>query len=499
MKKDGKNPFKIQQKGQKMSKPTSSTDLKFILGKGEDYKTEFKEEIYKKLDREIVAFANASGGKIYIGITDEGKIKGINITNKVKNQIKDIAKNCDPKVSISFQEMKKEKVLIVKVEEGNEKPHRCSSGFYIRSGASSQKLNTKEIRNFMEEEGVLRFDSLPCKKFIYKEHFDKEKLFYFLDKSKIKYSRRNYLQLLENLEVAKRQGSKIIFNNAGAVFFSKNLKRIFFQTEIICGLFKGTDKGGLVLNNENFNTDLIGNIEGAMEFLWKSLRARHEIVPRTAQRINVLEIPDKALREALINAVIHTNYLEEGTSVTVEVYDDRVEISNFGGLPKRLKRELFGKMSVRRNPLIADLMARAGYIERMGTGIKKMRDLVKAEGLSPIKFKFSDFTTVIFYRKPLPGGNLIKSPAIKAEENLREKLSEITGIRGEKINELLQILYHIEEETFSKLSFSKNYNVAPRTLDRDITLLKKHKLILFKGPPKSGRYKITDRYKKLKA
>ena len=350
----------------------------------------------------------------------------------------------------------------------------------------------------MEEEGIIRFDSLTCKKFLYKKHFDKEKLFYFLDKSKIKYNRRNYLQILENLEAAEKQGSKIIFNNAGALFFSQNLKKIFFQTEIICGLFKGKDKGSIVLNNENFNIDIIRNIEGAMEFLWKSLRVRHEIIPRTARRIDVLEIPEKALREALINAVIHTNYLEEGTSVTIEVYDDRVEVSNFGGLPLGLPKEKFGKKSVRRNPLLADLMARAGYIEKMGTGIKKMRGLVKAEGLPPIKFEFDSFTTVTFYRKPLFRDNLIKPPEIEAEKNLKEKLGEIIGIRGEKINELSQILYHIEEETFSKFSFSKNYNVAPRTLDRNITLLKKHKLIVFKGTPKLGRYKITPKYRKLK-
>ena len=247
---------------------------------------------------------------------------------------------------------------------------------------------------------MLRFDTLPCKKFIYKKHFDKEKLFYFLDKSKIKYNRKNYIQLLESLGVIERQNSKIIFNNAGILFFAKDLNRVFFQTKIICSLFKGTKKYN-VLKNESFNKDLIGNIEGAMEFLRKNLISHHEIIPRTVRRTNVLEIPEKALKEALINAVIHTDYLEEETSITVEVYDDRVEISNFGGLPKILKRELFGKISVRRNPLIADLMARLGYIKRMGTGITKMRDLVKAEGLSPIKFKFSNFTNVIFYRKKL--------------------------------------------------------------------------------------------------
>ena len=479
-----------------MTKSIPSKNLKFILEKGEDYKTEFKEQADKSLDREIVAFANSSGGHIYIGITDAGKVKGINITNKLKSQIQNIAKNCDPKIDVSFQEMEKEKILIIEVKNSGDKPHKCSSGFYIRSGASSQKLTRDEIRSFMEEEGILRFDSLPCKKFIYKEHFDKEKLFYFLDKSKVKYNRRDYLQILENLEVAERQGSKVIFNNAGALFFSKKLKKMFFQTEIICGLFKGKDKGGLVLNNENFNIDIIGNIEGAMEFLWKSLRARHELIPRTGRRIDVLEIPEKALREAVINAVIHTNYLEEGVSVTVEVYDDRVEISNFGGLPARLKKEQFGKKSVRRNPLVADLMARAGYIEKMGTGIKKMRALVKAEKLPPIKFEFDDFTTVTFYRKSIWEKD--SSEPLKFDKKLNVALSQKFNITIKRTERIIKILQSIQDESFSVESLSESLQISSRSVEKDIQFLKQHKFIQFEGSPKYGKYKITEKYKNLK-
>ncbi len=473
-------------------------NIPFVLENGEDYKTEFKQKPDAKLDREITAFANSAGGKIYIGITDDGKIKGINITNQLKSRIEDIAKNCDPQILISVQVLKKDKILIVDVPESKNKPHRCSSGFYIRSGASSQKLTRDEILNFAEKEDMINFDRQTCKDFSFKKDFDKEKLFNFMARAGKKYSRKNHIQLLENLKVAKRNRSKITLNNAGILFFSKDLSRHFFHTAIACGLFKGTEKVH-VLNSARFNKDLAGNIEGAMSFLWKSLRARHEIIPRTARRRDVLEIPDKALREALTNAVTHRNYVNRSPFIQVEIYDDRVEISNFGGLPKGLKRSEFGRRSVPRNQLIADLMLRAQYAEQMGTGIKKMKRLVKKEGLPPIKFEFTDFTTVTFYRKPLPGGNFIQSPEIEAEESLREKLSEITGIKGEKIKELLQILYHIEEGTFSKHSFSKNYNVASRTLDRDITILKKYKLILFKGPPKLGKYKITNRYKKLKS
>ena len=91
----------------------------------------------------------------------------------------------------------------------------------------------------------------------------------------------------------------------------------------------------------------------------------------------------------------------------MEIFDDRIEIYNFGVLPKGSKRSELGKKSVPRNQLIASLMLKAKYIEGKGTGIKKMRSLVRKAGLKPIKFEFSNFTTVTFYRKPLPGGNFI--------------------------------------------------------------------------------------------
>jgi len=80
----------------------------------------------------------------------------------------------------------------------------------------------------------------------------------------------------------------------------------------------------------------------------------------------------------------------------VEMFDDRIEITNFGGLAKGLKPEDFGKKSVLRNPNIANLLLRAGYIEKMGTGINKMKNLISKAGLPPIKFEFDNFFTVTF-------------------------------------------------------------------------------------------------------
>ena len=479
-----------------MKKTTSSRNLKSILKKGEDHRTEFKENVYKKLDKEIVAFANTSGGKIYVGITDEGKIKGINITNGLKSQIENIAKNCDPKISVSFQEMKKEKVLIVEIEESKKKPHRCSSGYYIRSGATSQKLNSEEIRDFMEDEERIKFDKVPCKEFDFKKDFDKEKLFSFMDRTELKYNKRSYIQILENLKVAKKQGSKIIFNKAGVLFFSKNLDKFFPHAEISCALFKGTDKYHDIIDRKIFNRDIINNIEDSVSFLKKHLRLEYHFPKGQLRRKEILEIPEDALREALVNAVTHRNYLKEGIPVTVEIFEDRVEIYNFGTLPKDLKRSDFGKRSSPRNPLIAHLMLRAKYIERMGTGIRKMRRLVKKAGLKPIKFNFTTFTTLTFYRNPLSGG-IIKSPEVIAMKGLIKKLSITLGVTEKKVNSLLQILTYVEQGLFSQSSFSKSFHIPLRTVERNVNLLKKHQLISFEGSPRSRKYKVTKKYEKL--
>ena len=473
-------------------------NIKLILKKGEDLKTEFKERVDSNLDKEMVAFANSSGGKIYIGITDEGKIKGIKIANRLKSQIEDIAKNCDPKIPISFQEIKKEKILVIEVKESKSKPHRCSSGFYTRSGASSQKLSRDEIWDFMEEEDLLKFDTVTCNKFNFKKDFDKNKLFTFMDRAELHYSKKNYIQILENLNVAKRQGSKIIMNNTGALFFSKNLERIFPHAEISCALFKGTDKHHSIIDRKIFNRDIINNIEDSVDFLKKHLRLEYHFPRGQLRRKEVLEIPEDALREALVNAVTHRNYRTREISVTLEIYDDRVEIYNFGGLHKKLKRSEFGKRSVPRNELIAHLMLRANYIEKMGTGIKKMRRLVRRAKLKPIKFTFTGFTTVIFYRNPLPGRSYTESSEFVFQKQLIDRLSGIFNLKIQKVIMLLRILNSIESNKFLRNAFCKENNIPLRTLARSIQILQKNNFISFEGHSKFGKYMVTKKYKNLK-
>jgi len=143
----------------------NKSELGLILQEGEGYRIEFKESLPVNIDKDLVAFANSSGGRIFLGITDDKVIKGVKITNTLKTQIQDIANNCQPPVKIILEPFAD--VLIVNVREGADKPYKCSQGFYTRVGPISQKLSRDEIIGFIKSEGKIRFDELINLRFDY--------------------------------------------------------------------------------------------------------------------------------------------------------------------------------------------------------------------------------------------------------------------------------------------------------------------------------------------
>jgi len=130
-------------------------ELQLILEAGEGYIIEFKEAL-TNIDKELVAFANSSGGRIFLGITDGEKIKGVKITNKLKSQIQDIANNCQPPVKILFEEFKN--ILVIIVREGEDKPYKCSSGFIhelVRIHRNSAETRLSNSLKRKEKSGLM--------------------------------------------------------------------------------------------------------------------------------------------------------------------------------------------------------------------------------------------------------------------------------------------------------------------------------------------------------
>lgn len=158
--------------------------------------------------------------------------------------------------------------------------------------------------------------------------------------------------------------------------------------------FKGTDRVH-IYDRQDVQDDLLAQFNAAVFFLMKHLNRRSEI--KGVNRKDIYEIPFEALREAIANAIIHRDYSISGTSLMVEVYDDRVVIINPGVFPGHQKKD-FGKISVRRNERIADLFFRMDKVERAGTGIRRMKEAMAATGLPSPLISQTGFYTITFKR-----------------------------------------------------------------------------------------------------
>src|SRR3989338_8749718 len=210
-------------------------EFELLLKQGESYNHEFKQSFSSDIAKEICAFANATGGKIFLGITDTNQKIGIGITNRLKSQIHDIARNFDPRLEISLREF--ENVLIIEVPQGKDKPYSVNGKFYMRKGTNAQQLKRDEIREFFQKEGEISFDENQNEKFDIQNDFNKEAFKIFLEKSKISPLLKKE-KILKNLELLEHHELK----NAGVLLFCKKITTFFSHAKIACILFLGHDK-----------------------------------------------------------------------------------------------------------------------------------------------------------------------------------------------------------------------------------------------------------------
>ena len=367
------------------------SDLEILLQEGEGSMLEYKESISSSLARELVAFANSGGGRILLGVRDDGSVKGIEDTNDLRARIQDIARNCDPPVNILLERVGN--ITAINVRESSGKPVQCSDGFFWRQGAVTQKLTREEIRASFQKEGTIRFDLSICTKFKYPDDFDSDKFSTWLNSSGI--SRRGEIEdVLVNIEAAERSSGNLLFRNAGVLFFAKEPRRFFNQAYITCILYKGTTKVH-VLDRKDFAGGAASDIEECMRFIERNTRTAYRI--EKLRREDIPEYPIPSLREAITNAVMHRDWFNEGSNVFVEISADHIAISNPGGLPPGMQQSDLGHRSVRRNPIIADLFHRIGFIEKAGTGIRRMREGAREMGYPEPEFNVDGFFSVIFY------------------------------------------------------------------------------------------------------
>jgi ATP-dependent DNA helicase RecG len=238
--------------------------LNDIILQGEGYYTEFKRSFNSDLKKEIVAFANASGGKILLGIDDDGKIPGISVSNSLLSKIQDAAQGCDPPVYITTKILE-QNVILIDVPEGRNKPYRCTKGFYIRVGANAQKLTTESIVEFIEKEGRIRFDEQIRLDVSIDNFFSKTRWENYIQLSEIN-PRLNPYVVLKSLGAVKSHNNVDYFTNAGVLTFTDKPVRFLPQALVTCVAYNGNTKVNII-DRKEFDENIFSNINAAIAFV----------------------------------------------------------------------------------------------------------------------------------------------------------------------------------------------------------------------------------------
>jgi ATP-dependent DNA helicase RecG len=448
-------------------------ELTQILQEGE----EFKEKLDNSLVKEIVAFANASGGKIFLGIDDSGKVKGISITNRLKSQIVDYGKNCDPEIPLSLETL--DNIMIIHVPEGLNKPYQGSKGFYLRLGANSQKLKRDKILEFSINENKIRFDEQICPDFNFKD-FDDEKFEYYLKLAGIT-KILDKESFLRNLKVLNEKG----MTNAGVLFFAKSPYKYIFSSKIRCVHFRGNERIE-ILDKKEVDKGIIGNIEYAINYVKERVPVRFEI--KGSRRIEHPEFPEDAYREVIVNAVIHRDYYESG-EVAVEKLKSSILINNPGGLIPSFPREQFGNWSWPRNRLLADLLSKTIFMEKVGTGIRRIRKFC-LENNNEIDIMPGDTYFSVEMKSPKELEITDQNIGVKVGDNVGVRVGENVGVKLSKNqNLILQVLMENKELSMEKLA--EKLGITVRSIERNISGLKKKGLLERVGSDKTGYWKVN--------
>lgn len=440
------------------------------IQEGEGLFQEFKRSL-ERIDRTIVAFANAKGGVIYIGLDDQGNVFPFPLTNRERARIYDIAKNIDPSIEVDCVDLGQITAIIV--DEGEDKPYRCADGFFIRIGATCQKLTRNEIIDLATHVSRIRYEAMEELDFDYPGDFSEESLEGFVRVSHLEHvlATMGPENFLISMGVASKQAGRFIFNHAGILFFSKNPQRWIPQSKVSYARYQGTSKVH-VIDRMIFGGTLPVQLEGVERRLSFDIPIGYRLADRTT-REEVANYPLRALEEAVVNSLIHRDYYEDGAEIMIDHYADRIEISNPGELLGNMTVEKLGSKAIRRNPLISELFYRMGKGEKLGSGILRMQALMNEWKLKPPCFESSNGFFSVTFIGPLPPLSeeklLLLPPRARQFVEMRNKITE----------------------PFTSHGYAEQFQITPRAAQKDIEILLARGIVLKEGKGRNTRYRFA--------
>ena len=405
---------------------------------------ENKESFGDRALRTLCAFANTKGGILYIGISDKGEVKGIKLDNEAIKNISDkIASLLGIHPDIEIEEREGEKIIKISVKPSLI-PISFNGRYYERVGNTTREMNPERLKEFLLK--GTNWDGLINEEVDFNE-IDENTVRLFI---KIARSRDRLKIFDENVDIRTifehlKLSVKGELTNASIILFGKDPQKYFINAVLRIVRLKNqtTIVGDRLITGNLFNQVVDGE-----EAIKNFINVRYEI--KKLEREEIWEYPLPAIREALINSLIHRDYFEFNVQTQIKIFDDYIWFYNIGGLPEGITLEDLKRphSSVPRNPLIVHIFYLAGLIEEVGSGIGRIIYSLKSQGLPEPEFKeeMAGFS-VRFYKDIYTEENLKKmglnERQIKAVLYVKDR-GKITNKEYQKLNDIKERMATIE-------------------------------------------------------
>lgn len=434
---------------------------------------EFKQTIpeNEQIIKTVIGFCNGNGGKLIIGVANDGTIIGVpeqeiqKIMEYVHKSI--FEASCPPIIPLIYsQRIGDESLLIIEVSSGMNKPYYRKSegldrGTYIRLGRSTARATADMIEELKWQSRGKSYDSMP----VYhakEEDLDTTKILNFINNRKAKPIEKISHDILLSYSFITQEHSVTYPTVGGMLLFGKEPQKYFPESFIVCSHFSGNSGREVVATIDATGT-LFEQFDTAYNFIVSRLNRSFTI--QGPKRDELLEIPPTAIREVLLNAIVHRNYHIQGP-IKIAIYDNRIEIFSPGVFPGPLNTNNL-KMGITyiRNTVICKTFREAGYIEKLGSGFIELFESYEKRGLYPPQVTEGES----FIKCILPRAAFgVEQPN---QDDLQKILAffEIVGQAG--IADIMKI-----------------FNLPRATAGRRLAELTEKNLILSTGKGKSTRY-----------
>ena len=457
-----------------------------MIPNAENSQTEFKTSFNDEVITSLVAFSNAKGGSVYIGLNDKAEAKGVDIGKEtIQHWVNEIKNKTSPQIIPDSEviDVEGKTVVIFSVPEYPIKPVSFKGRFYKRNGNANHMMLIDEIAN-----EHLKTINTSWDYYIDPNHtpesISSDKVNRFIQKikhrtqSEIPVTPLEFLSKMEMLREGKLTfGGYLLFVSAYCPISDVQIGR--FKSDIT------------IIDSLSLNTDLFTEVEEIISFIKKHLMVEY-IITGEPQRTERFDYPLDAIREIVINMVVHRDYRDSSGSM-IKIFDDRIEFFNPGNLYGGITIEslLTGNYSSKtRNKLIAKAFKEVGLIERYGSGIKRIIDICSNYKLKQPVFEevFNGFRVVLFKEKtdvPKDGKDTLKDTL---NDTVNDTVKLAISKNQKTILELITARNNITAEELADI-----VGINLRNIKLNISKLKAKGMIQRIGPDKSGHWQVLDK------